>query len=150
MDFLCKDMQLEQLMPVIKEQLQNGKHIRYSPRGISMLPMIREGRDSVVLAQVPEQLHKYDIALYQRSDGQYVLHRIVKAEKTYTCIGDNQYFYEPGIEHRQVIAVVTAFYRSEKRYSTTHWVYKLYCRLWHFSRGLRHLFRRIKRRIERQ
>ena len=137
-----KELPLEQLMPLIRERLEAGKSVKFSPRGISMLPMLRQGIDSVVLSPLPEKLQKYDLPLYQRKSGQYVLHRIVAVGERYTCIGDNQFVYEPGLEREQMIALVTAFTRGEKRYSVTEPGYRLYCRLWHYSRPLRHFWRR--------
>lgn len=134
--------QLDNLMPLFREQLAMGKSIRFSPRGISMLPMLRQGIDSVVLSPLPEKLKKYDLLLYQRSSGQYVLHRIVSAGDTYTCIGDNQFELEPNLKHDQMIAVVTAFYRGERMWRTDHPLYRLYCRFWHISRPVRHFWRR--------
>jgi len=144
-----KEMRLEQLMPLIKEYLAAGRSVRFAPRGISMLPMLRQGIDNVELSPLPPTLKKYDLPLYQRDNGQYVLHRIVKAEDTYTCIGDNQFDYEPGLRQDQMIGLVTAFYRGEKRYSVKVWHYWLYCRLWHHSRSLRHFYRRGKSWLKR-
>ena len=142
-------MRLEQVMPLMKEQLAAGKNVRFSPRGISMLPMLRQGIDSVVLSPLPEKLKKYDLPLYQRDNGQFVLHRIVKAGETYTCIGDNQFVLEPGLRHDQMIALVTVFTRGEREYSVKHPGYRLYCRLWHHSRFLRRCWRALKRRLRR-
>lgn len=138
------DIELEQLMPLIREYLSTGKTVKLSPRGISMLPMIRQNVDSVVLSPVPEKLKKYDLPLYQRDNGKYVLHRIVKVGETYTCIGDNQFELEHGLRHDQMIAVVTEFYRGEKKHSVAEFSYRLYCRFWHYSRGIRHIWRRGK------
>ena len=135
-------IRLDDLMPLIRERLAAGESVRFSPHGISMLPMLRDGRDQVVLSPLPEKLKKYDLPLYQRENGQYVLHRVVKAGDRYTCMGDNQFTPEPGIRHEQMIAVVTAFYRGEKHHSVTQWRYRLYCRLWYGSRGLRRFWRR--------
>lgn len=129
---------LEELMPLMKECLAAGKSFRFSPRGISMLPMLRQGKDSVLLSPLPEKLRKYDIPLYRRDNGKYVLHRISETGETFTCIGDNQFVYEKGIRREQMIAVVTEFYRGEKRHSINEPAYKIYCRLWNFSRPLRH------------
>lgn len=131
-------------MPLIEEQLAAGKTVRFSPRGISMLPMLRQGVDSVVLSPVPERLHKYDLPLYRRESGQFVLHRIVKAGDTYTCVGDNQFDLEPGLKHEQMLALVTAFYRGEKYHSVTEPGYRLYCRMWHYSRPLRRFLKFLR------
>lgn len=141
--------QLDNLMPLFRERLAAGQKVQFSPRGISMLPMLRQGKDSVILSPLPENLRKYDIPLYQREDGKYILHRIVEVGETYTCIGDNQYQYEPGIRREQMIAVVTAFTRGDREISVEHPVYRAYCTLWHRSRGIRYFLLRLKNKLRR-
>lgn len=138
---------IEELMPIFREQLNAGKNVWFSPRGISMLPMLRQGVDSVMLSPVTGRLKKYDLPLYRRDDGKYILHRIVKVGRTYTCIGDNQFELEPGVRKDQLIAVVTAFTRGEKLHSVKEPGYRLYCRVWHYSRGIRRLLRWSKRQL---
>ena len=133
---------LEELMPIMKECLSAGKSFRFSPRGKSMLPLLREGKDSVLLSPLQEKLKKYDVPLYQRDDGKYVLHRITAVDETITCIGDNQFVYESGLRHDQMIAVMTGFYRGERFVSVNSLCYKIYCRFWHYSRPLRHFWKR--------
>ena len=140
--FVEKQYRLEDLMPLIREQLAQGKNVRFSPRGTSMLPMLRQGIDKVVLSPVPGKLKKYDLPLYRRENGQYVLHRIVEAGDTYTCLGDNQFDKEPGLRQEQMIALVTAFTRGDREFSVTDWRYRLYCRLWYHSRHIRRFYRR--------
>ena len=129
-------------MPLFREQLSLGQTVRFSPRGTSMLPMLRQGLDQVVLSPLPETLRRFDLPLYQRDNGQYVLHRIVKVETDgYTCMGDNQFQPEPGVRRDQMIAVVTAFYRDGKQYRVTDLSYRIYCHVWHGSRYLRRIAR---------
>ena len=141
-----RSFHMEELMPLMRESLSAGQSFRFSPRGISMLPMLRQGKDSVTLSPVTGKLKKYDIPLYKRDDGAYVLHRITKVEDTYTCIGDNQYEYEPGIRQDQIIAVVTSFFRGDKKISADALSYRIYTRLWHWSRPVRKLLMRAKRK----
>lgn len=129
---------LHDLMPLFRERLELGQSVRFSPRGVSMLPMLRQGKDSVVLSPLPEKLEKYDLPLYQRDNGSYVLHRVIGVGETYTCMGDNQFRAEQGVRTDQLIGVVTAFYRAERKYSVKHPCYWLYCRVWYHSRHLRH------------
>lgn len=129
-------------MPLIQEALSAGRSVRIFPRGTSMLPMLRQEVDSVVLSPITEKPRKYDIPLYQRENGKYVLHRIVGEGETYTCMGDNQQIPEPGIRSDQLIAVVTAFYRGERKRSVTNLGYRLYCRVWYHCRHLRKFERR--------
>lgn len=137
-------VRLEALIPIIRECLDGGQTVSFSPRGVSMLPMLRQGMDTVELAEIRGRLKKYDLPLYQRENGQYVLHRIVKAGETYTCVGDNQFLLEPGLRQEQMIAVVTAFTRDGKRIEVSNAGYQLYCRFWHYSRPIRRVWRKIR------
>ena len=141
-----QNVRLDDLMPLIREQLAAGKTVRFAPRGQSMRPMLREGIDQVVLAAPPQKLRKYDLPLYRRESGQYVLHRIVRVDETaaagqpvYSCIGDNQFALEHNVHHDQIIAVVCSFYRGRRQISVRSPLYRLYCRLWHYSRWPRRM-----------
>ena len=140
--------QLESLMPIMRERFAAGQSICIAPRGISMLPLIRQGKDSVILSPVTDRLKKYDIPLYQRKNGKYVLHRIVEVGETYTCLGDSQFRFERGIEHSQVIAVVTTIRRGNKTISVTSKGYRVYCLLWNGSFPLRYFAFRVVRKLK--
>lgn len=143
MDFSqTKVISLDALMPLICEHLSKGKSIWLYPKGTSMLPMLRQGVDKVLLSPLPKKLGKYDLPLYQRDNGQYVLHRVVKVGETYTCIGDNQFTLECNIRHDQMIAIVTAFSRGDKEIQIDSLYYQIYCRFWHYSRPIRQLLLR--------
>ena len=139
---------LEEMLPLIEECLSNGQSVKFSPRGISMLPMIRQGKDSVSLSKPPEKLKKFDIPLYRRADGSFVLHRVVKVGKTYTCIGDNQFAFEKGIEHKQIIALCTAITRDGKTQSVYSMKWRVYAIFRHYSRFPRRVVRGLRRRIK--
>ena len=150
MDFSqTKDVPLEAFMPLIRERLACGKSVWLYPRGTSMLPMLRQGIDKVLLSPLPKKLKKYDLPFYQRDNGQYVLHRIVEVGETCTCIGDNQFLLENNVRPDQMIAVVTAFSRGKKEISTSNLFYQLYCRFWYYSRPFRHLWYRGISRLRR-
>jgi hypothetical protein len=140
---------LAELMPLIRERLAAGQSVSFSPKGTSMLPMLRQGVDTVELSGIQGGLKKYDIPLYQRENGQFVLHRIVKTGKSFTCMGDNQFQPEYPVEPEQMIAVVTAFTRNGRRIEVTNPGYRFYCRFWCFTRPVRHLLRRCWRGVKR-
>lgn len=142
-----QQVRMEDMMPLIREKLAENQSVQLSPVGISMLPMLRQGRDCVILKPVSGRLKIYDIPLYQRDDGHYVLHRIVKVGETYTCIGDNQFSVETGVRQDQLIAVVAGFTRDGNHYSVDALSYRVYCRFWHYSRPVRRLCRGLKRRL---
>ncbi len=137
------------MIPVILSVIEGGNSVTFSPKGTSMLPMLKEGRDSVTLARADGRLKKYDLPLYRREDGQYVLHRIIKSGESYTCIGDNQFEAERGIAQTQIIAVVTEFTRNGRKYSADSFSYRVYCRFWHYTRPFRYIARALKSRLKR-
>ena len=114
-----------------EEQLaKNGKLI-YTNKGDSMMPLIKQGRDLLIIEPVHGRLKKYDVPLYKRDIGQYVLHRILKVRKNdYVICGDNRWVKEYGIRDRHIIGVLTAVVRNGKEISVNDWKYKLYVHLW--------------------
>ena len=139
-------VKLEELLPVIEECLDTGRSFTFSPNGVSMLPMLRQGRDTVTLSPLPERLRKYDLPLYRRPDGKFILHRIVgtAADGSYVCIGDHQFVFETGVKPDWMIAVVTKFTRDGREHSVREWTYRLYCRIWHYSRTPRRILQKIR------
>jgi len=129
-DFIMNEkmrVDLAELLPIIEEQLSQGKEVCFSPNGVSMLPMLRPGMDSVVLKAPPEKLKKYDLPLYRRENGQFVMHRVVAVRKDgYVMCGDNQYYRERGVGHQQVIGIVVRFTRNGKEYSCRNLQYRIY------------------------
>jgi len=65
----------------IEELLEeNGKHFQTTV-GDSMEPMLRDRKNVVEIVKPTRPLKRYDLPLYRRPDGKYVLHRILKVKK---------------------------------------------------------------------
>ena len=125
-----KIVDMKILEPSIREIIDAGGCVKLTVTGKSMLPTLVEKRDSVILAR-PEKLKKTDIILYQRTNGDYVLHRIVKISKDglHLC-GDNQIKVEFPILPDQVIAVVSAIVRKGKIIEKNNLGYKISANIW--------------------
>ena len=109
-----RKVDIQELASLIKEVVDSGSQIRIYPSGKSMLPTIVDGRDSVMLT-APTDLKKMDIVFYQRSNGQYVLHRIVAVKKnSFDMCGDNQTAVEKNVPGNTVIAKVSGIYKVDK------------------------------------
>lgn len=123
--------QLREFESVIQEVLDSGGEFQLYPRGSSMLPLIQEGRDWVRLIQKGKTLHRNDIILYHRSDGSFVLHRIIKIRSDgYVLCGDNQVQLERGVQEDQVIALVKEIGRKGRPISNHSFRLRLYERIW--------------------
>ena len=134
---------------VIEEVLASGGEFRIYPRGTSMLPLIVQNRDSVVLKRKTDgELKKNDIAFYRRKNGQFVLHRVLKvcSDGSYVMCGDNQTYLEEGIEKEQIIAYVSQLYRKEKPVKMNGVRYSAYVFVWS-KMPLRKICRFAKRAV---
>ena len=122
-DMKKQEIKLEQMESTIRKVLTAGGSFSFYPRGTSMQPFIVQGRDKVTLAALPDRIKKYDIILYKRENGTFVLHRVTgKKENAYIFRGDNQFSDEYGIKREQMIGRVTeiwvntVFFRRVKRF----------------------------------
>ena len=61
-----KEVQLADTIEIIKEKLDSGGTVTFTPNGTSMLPLLRDGEDVVVLSKPEGRLHLFDVALYRR------------------------------------------------------------------------------------
>ncbi len=112
-------------------ELEKHGQLIYTNVGDSMMPLLRERRDLLIIERPHGRLKKYDVPLYKRDSGQYVLHRIVKVRNDgYVLCGDNRCCREYGITDRHIIGVLTGFVRDGRTYSVTDWPYRLYVRVW--------------------
>lgn len=103
----------------------------YTNVGDSMWPLIRQGRDLVVIEKASGRLKKYDVPLYRRDSGQYVLHRVLRVrENDYILCGDNRWSREIGITDHHILGVLTTVVRDGKELSVTDWHYRAYVHLW--------------------
>ncbi len=100
----------------IEEVLQiHGKYIGPTV-GVSMLPMLKNRRDTIIVLPKTERLQRLDVALYKRGND-YVLHRVLQPiEGGYVIRGDNCYSDEY-IPESDVIGVLTEFFRKGKHYT---------------------------------
>ena len=126
-----KECCLDDLMPILRERLDAGFKVRFLPFcGVSMLPLLRQGVDSVEIAPLPEKLKKYDLPVYRGHTGKLIMHRVVAVKDDhYVCLGDNTYIYEH-ISPEQMLGVVTTIKRGERLIPVTSRAYRLYCRIW--------------------
>lgn len=139
------------------EQELNEKGVLiYTNVGDSMLPFIRQNRDLIIIKKYQGRLKKYDVPLYKRDSGQYVLHRVLKVRRNdYVLCGDNRCNKECGISDKHIIGVLTAVKRNGRTINVTDRKYRIYVHLWcdffpirAAIIRLRTLIKKIKKRIK--
>lgn len=133
-----------------EEELEKKGAFTFSNVGVSMLPLIKQGRDLFTIAKRQDKCKKYDVVLYRRQrTSSYVLHRVVKVrENDYVILGDNCLKKEYGITDDDIIGVMTSFVRKGKEYSVNHLGYRIYSRVWYFLYPLRKLLAKMKLKLK--
>jgi hypothetical protein len=115
-----------------EEQLRLHGRLIYTNVGDSMMPLLRQNRDLMVIERKGEgRRKKYEAILYRRPDGKYIMHRILKVRKDdYILCGDNRWQRETGVKDEWILGVLTAVIRDGKEISVKDWRYRLYVHLW--------------------
>lgn len=113
------------------EQILEDKGVLvYTNVGTSMMPLLRQHRDLMVIERVSGPLSRYDVPLYKRPDGKYILHRVLFVRKGYYLItGDNQWRLER-VQHSQVLGVLKAVQRDGVTIPISSRKYKWYTHIW--------------------
>ncbi len=132
---------LGDMLPAMLETLNTDGEVSFIAKGRSMLPMLRDGIDTVILKKPTLPLKRYDIPLYMRSNDKFVLHRIIAIKDgKYIIRGDNCKYIETDINDENIVAVLCGFVRNGKKYSTDNFFYKIYSRV--YSNELFYFFRK--------
>ena len=129
-----------------EEYLDAHGELTYTNVGVSMLPMIKQGRDLFTLTKKTEaRCQKYDVVLYRLPKGRYMMHRIVEVrDRDYVILGDNCMNKEYCITDADILAVLTRFVRKGKEYSVTDKGYLRYAKFWYAIYPIRRFFMKWK------
>lgn len=133
-----------------EEELEKSGKLIYTTVGVSMMPLIKQDRDISIISKPEGRLKKFDVAMYKRPNGQYVLHRVVKVlEDGYVILGDNCISKEYNIKDSQILGVLTSLNRKGKEVDLNSFGYKLYVRARYAHYPVRVIISKSKRFIKR-
>lgn len=135
-----------------EEYLEKHGSLTYSNVGVSMLPLLRQGRDLFVVRKKGDERCKAgDVVLYRRSQNKYVLHRIIKVRPTdYVILGDNCIAREYGITDDDIIGVMAGFVRDDREHSVKETGYRIYTFIWMHTASLRIFLKKYAIRLRRR
>ena len=111
----------------VEAELAEGRPVRFRLKGNSMFPLLRNGKDVVVLGKCPaESLQPMDVVLF-RYRGKHVLHRIICREGERLLIqGAGSIVGKEECTVDDVVGKVTSVHRpSGKTVSVESWQWKL-------------------------
>lgn len=135
--------------PLLRRELAAQGRVVLTPRGSSMWPLLRDGRDSVSLVPLEGMPRRGDIVLFARENGDCVLHRVIAVYRDACDFqGDGQRQVER-VRREQLLARVDALWRGEKPVHLTGRSYQLYVSLWcgSLGRALRPVLLRVDRAL---
>ena len=138
--------------PKLEALLARDGFLIYKTRGVSMRPMLKEGRDLVTIRPFEGRLKKYDVPLYRRRDGGYLLHRIIGVKDDHYVIRGDNTFVKEHVPDKELVGVLTGFKRKGKDCTVDSRGYRVYARVWNFIypvRWLAHKCRRVCGKIKR-
>ena len=139
-------------MTKFEDEIERKGYIVYINEGDSMMPLLREQRDIMVIRKITEPLRKYDAVLFKRPSGAYVLHRIVKVcGDTYRIVGDNRIFPE-SVPREWIIGILKEVIKDGRHISVESEEYKAYLKKvpWHrFKLKMRYFPRVVMGKIKR-
>lgn len=150
--YKCRVMQTRvvpnhELIPEIGKLIQEGTDVVFRPKGMSMLPFIRGGRDSVVLRKA-DGLEVGDIVLAEVSKGTYVLHRIESiVGNVIILMGDGNLGGRERCTSNQVIAVALRILKDKKEIDCRSSRHIRRARLWRRLLPVRRYLLAIYRRV---
>lgn len=136
----------------IEQELALNGHGFFQTTGDSMEPLLHSRKSTVIIEAKRGPLKRYDIALYRRPTGEYVLHRVVRVlQGAYLIRGDNRIFREK-VPEEWVIGVMTGYFADEcNRYiSCEDESYRKYTRtlVWRYAKNwLRIRMGRIRKKF---
>ena len=104
----------EEYFSLIRRQLAENGHAYVRVTGSSMRPLLRHLRDGVIIVP-PDKVRRGDVVLFDRLNGRYALHRVIRVRKNgFTMAGDSQWHVENGLPYEQIVGVAAWIDRGGK------------------------------------
>lgn len=121
----------------IAEELKAGRTVLSFTKGVSMQPLLWQGRTHVAIVPITRELRLGDIPIFASAERVYVLHRLVGMdEQFYYTRGDNCISCEK-VPRDRMLGVVKAVYWGSHEIPVTNKGYRVYVWIWMHTAWLR-------------
>ena len=134
-------------LPALLELVDQGQEVSLVISGGSMTPFLVHGRDTILISPVRRPLRRGDMALYRRTNGYYVMHRICRVQMVdgqphYYFVGDAQTQIEGPILREQILGHITAVKRKGRWLRRGDFWWEFFAHVWLWLRPARPVLRR--------
>lgn len=102
-----------------KTALENSGVITVVPKGNSMWPFIKGGKCTVIIKKPQSPINQMDVVLFQRENGDFVLHRVINVQQDNLVVKGDNFDYQENISLSNVLGVVEGFY-YKKNYTASN------------------------------
>ncbi|MBE5807532.1 MAG: hypothetical protein E7317_04235 [Clostridiales bacterium] len=114
---------------VVRQTLHDSGRAHVRVTGMSMWPLLRHMRDGVVIVP-PVRVRAGDIVLYERGNGRYALHRVIRVRSNrFDMAGDHERFVERDLDTGRVMGVAQQVERGRRRVSCQSFPLRAYALL---------------------
>ena len=137
----------EILLTEVGRLTQEGSQVVFTPKGISMHPFIRGGKDTVLLDKA-ENIQPGDIALAKVGQSSYVLHRVTEVTETsVTLMGDGNIAGTERCRPEDIIAVAVEINKDGRKIDCRSKGHLRKAEIWRKLKPVRRYLLAIYRRI---
>lgn len=133
----------------LRQLTEEGYEVQLVVSGNSMSPFLIHQRDSVYFKKPDRDLRSGDIVLYQRNNGQYVMHRIWKVKpEGYYIVGDAQKMVEGPVLEEQIFGLITKVCRKGKWISKGNFWWEFFEHIWIHMIPIRRMIVKVYEKIQ--
>lgn len=126
-----KEVDTREYVGMLQGLVEEGREVSLLISGSSMSPFLCHHRDTVWFKAPDRKLRKGDMVFYQRSTGQFVMHRIYAIKKDgYYMVGDAQWEIEGPLDRAQIFAIITKAQRKGKMIGPGDFWWEFFARVW--------------------
>ncbi|MBR5220220.1 MAG: hypothetical protein IKV66_04455 [Clostridia bacterium] len=116
---------------MLRELVREGNEVSMLITGSSMSPFLLSHKDTICFKAPWRALRRGDMVFYERSTGQFVMHRIYKVHKNgLYIVGDAQKDIEGPVDPSQVFALITKVNRRGKWVGPGDFWWEFYEHIW--------------------
>ena len=146
---MIREVNTVQYVSMLRSLVEEGKDVSLLISGNSMSPFLGHHRDTILFGQPNRELRKGDMVCYQRTNGQFVMHRIYKVKpEGYYIVGDAQTEIEGPVQRDQIFALVKKAQRKGKWIGPENFWWKFFEKVWINMVPIRPLVRKMYGLIE--
>lgn len=136
---------------MLRELTEEGREVSVPVAGNSMSPFLIHERDVLCFRKPERALKKGDMVFYQRTSGQYIMHRIIRVRpEGYYIAGDAQDQIEGPVAGEQIFAVITKVRRKDRWTGPGDFWWEFFEHIWihvvPFRRGIMYVYSHIRPR----